>query len=193
MNRMSDNLKSLPEENIEKIKVSNAEIVVHGTKEKPYFEIKYFDLSDNETHIGYGSYNLDIVFGYLDKYFDIVEKDECGYDYPYNDLISRKSVKSSIEIIRECWSTSPFVSADDMKLYSEVFNVVLQEISDCQTAFDKKKVIEELVELRQREYNDSDEESETMDGEEIYDEGRSQGRFEAYHRAIEIVEKGGIE
>ena len=61
------------------------------------------------------------------------------------------------------------------------------------TAFDKEKVIKELVELRQMEYNDSDEESETIDGEEIYDEGRSQGRFEAYHRAIEIVEKGGIE
>lgn len=61
------------------------------------------------------------------------------------------------------------------------------------TVFDKEKVIEELVELRQREYNDSDEESETMDGEEIYDEGRSQGRFEAYHRTIGIVEKGGIE
>lgn len=61
------------------------------------------------------------------------------------------------------------------------------------TAFDKAKVIEELVELRQMEYNDYDEESETMDGEEIYDEGRSQGRFEAYHNAMKIVEKGGIE
>lgn len=61
------------------------------------------------------------------------------------------------------------------------------------TAFDKEKVIEELVELRQRECNDYDDEPETLDGEEIYDEGRSQGRFEAYHRAIEIVEKGGIE
>ena len=39
----------------------------------------------------------------------------------------------------------------------------------------------------------SDEEIEIIDGEEIYDEGRSQGRFEAYHRAIKIVEKGGIE
>ena len=61
------------------------------------------------------------------------------------------------------------------------------------TAFDKEKVIEELVELRQREYNESDEKTETIDGEEIYDEGRSQGRFEAYHTAIEIVKKGGIE
>ena len=61
------------------------------------------------------------------------------------------------------------------------------------TAFDKEKVIDELVELRQIEYNDSDEEPELLDGEEIYDKGRSKGRFEAYHRAIEIVEKGGIE
>ena len=68
-----------------------------------------------------------------------------------------------------------------------------ERIGRLNIAFDKEKVIEELVELRQKEYSDSDEESETIDGEEIYDEGRSQGRFEAYHRAIEIVEKGGIE
>ena len=182
MNRMSDNLKSLPEENIEKIKVSNAEIVVRGTKEKPYFEIKYFDLSDNETHIGYSSYNLDIVFGYLDKYFDIVEKDECGYDYPYNDLISRRAVKSSIETIRECWSISPFVSADDMKLYSKVFNVVLQEISDYQTAFDKKKVIEKLENLKDIPQDDSVAE---IVSTRIWNK--------AIEKAIKIVEKGGIE
>ena len=65
--------------NIEKIKVSNAEIVVHGTKEKPYFEIKYFDLSDNETHIGYSSYDLNIVFGYLEKYFEIAKVESSEY------------------------------------------------------------------------------------------------------------------
>ena len=109
-----------------------------------------------------------------------------------DDLISRRTIKSLIEMIRDCWAISPYVSANDMKLYSKVFNVVLNEISNCPTAFDKEKVIEELVELRQREYNNSDDELETLDGEEIYDEGRSQGRFETYHRAIEIVEKGGI-
>lgn len=67
------------------------------------------------------------------------------------------------------------------------------EVAQQPTAFDKEKVIEELVELRQKEYSDSDENLESIDGEEIYDEGRSQGRFEAYHNAIEIVEKGGIE
>ena len=73
---MSDDLirKESFLENIDKIKVSSAEIVVHGTKDKPYYEIEYFDLSDNEMHIGFSSYKLDIVFGYLEKYFEIVEK-----------------------------------------------------------------------------------------------------------------------
>lgn len=69
----------------------------------------------------------------------------------------------------------------------------IKMVNDQPISFDKEKVIEALVELRQREYKDSDEEPETIDGEEIYDEGRSQGKFEAYHRAIGIVEKGGIE
>lgn len=66
-------------------------------------------------------------------------------------------------------------------------------IDEQPTAFNKEKVIKKLVELKQKEYNDSDEEPELSDAEEIYDEGRSQGRFEAYQRAIEIVEKGGKE
>lgn len=73
---MSDDLisKEVLHQKIDKIRVSSAEIVVHGTKEKPYYEIKYFDLSDNETHIGYSSYNLDFVFEYLEKCFDIVKE-----------------------------------------------------------------------------------------------------------------------
>ena len=75
---MSDDLISEQalRQKIDKIKVSNAEIVVNGTKEKPYFEIKYFDLSDNEMHVGYSSYNLDTVFGYLEKYFEIANEKE---------------------------------------------------------------------------------------------------------------------
>ena len=85
------------------------------------------------------------------------------------------------------------IDADELTK-DRVENDPVRIAAECaQTAFDKEKVIEELVELRQREYNDSDEEIEIIDGEEIYDEGRSQGRFETYHRAIEIVEKGGIE
>lgn len=85
------------------------------------------------------------------------------------------------------------IDADEL-IKDRVENDPVRIAAECAlTAFDKEKVIEELVELRQKEYSDSDEEIEIIDGEEIYDEGRSQGRFEAYHRAIKIVEKGGIE
>lgn len=101
-----------------------------------------------------------------------------------DDLISREAV---LEILYDI-SNRNYGS-----LFGHGINKACDVIEHAKTAFDKEKVIEELVELRQKEYNDSDEDPELSDAEEIYDEGRSQGRFEAYHRAIEIVEKGGIE
>ena len=95
-----------------------------------------------------------------------------------NDLISRRTIKSLIEMIRDCWAISPYVSANDMKLYSKVFNVVLQEISDCPTAFDKEKVIDELKSAENY----------------LYVNGARITNFKFIHplTAIEIVEKGGI-
>ena len=59
-----------------KIKVISAEIVVHGTVERPYYEIKYYDL-DGKCHIGYSSYNLNYMFEWLEECFDIVTDKEC--------------------------------------------------------------------------------------------------------------------
>lgn len=92
-----------------------------------------------------------------------------------DDLIRRRTIKSLIGMIRDCWAISPYVSANDMKLYSNVFNIVLNEISNCPVAFDKEKVIEEL----QR----PDPIIRTFVGK----------KFTTIERAIEIVEKGGIE
>lgn len=98
------------------------------------------------------------------------------------DLISRKIIKAQVEAIRDCWAISPYVSVDDMKLYSEVINVVLQEISDCPTAFDKEKVIEQIK---------------VLSAGIILNTNISDDYAEGYVRAakdiIEIVEKGGIE
>lgn len=58
----------------EKIKVASAEIVVHGTLENPYYEIRYYDISDGKYHIGYSSYDLSIVFGWLKECFEIVQE-----------------------------------------------------------------------------------------------------------------------
>ena len=168
--------KEVLHQKIDKIKVSSVEIVVHGTKEKPYYEIEYFDLSDNETHMGYSSYKLDVVFGYLEKYFDIVEKDECEDDYPYNDLISRKAVIEAVD--RH--------TRDDGTLDDDI-SVILEEV---ETAFDKGKIIEELKSWEKASHDAGIQSTYAeLDNKAsgYYQESR------AYHRAIEIVEKGGIE
>lgn len=59
----------------EKVKAISPQIIVHGTLEKPYYEISYYDTSDNLWHIGYSSYNLQVVKEYLDSCFEIVNAD----------------------------------------------------------------------------------------------------------------------
>ena len=73
-----------------------------------------------------------------------------------NDLISRKAVIEAVDKH----------TREDGTLDEDI-SIILEEVK---TAFDKEKVTEELVELRQREYNDYDDEPETLDGEEIYDD-----------------------
>ena len=137
---MSDDLisrKAVIEENVDKVRVSSAEIVVHGTKENPYYEIEYFDLSDNEIHIGFSSCKLDIVFGYLEKYFDIVNeenKSDQVQDYHSDDLISRKAVLKELrEILNEPHNT----------MFLMGIGAAVTIIEHCETAFDKEKLIEE--------------------------------------------------
>lgn len=53
----------------------------------------------------------------------------------------------------------------------------------------------QLEELQKAEQNrpDNCDENGFGDGEQIYDDGRSQGRFEAFGEAIEIVKGGGVD
>ena len=71
-----DNFNKMSEtemnKNRTKISVKSAEIVVHGTIEKPYYEIKYLVIDENEYRIGYSSYDLKNVFVWLEEYFEIV-------------------------------------------------------------------------------------------------------------------------
>ena len=106
-----------------------------------------------------------------------------------DDLISRRTIKFLIETIRDCWAISPYVSANDMKLYLKVFIVVLTEISNCPTAFDKEKVIKELRE----ELNLSDAEKERCARENPLQFDSAKGYANGIANAIEIVEKGGLE
>ena len=49
--------------------------------------------------------------------------------------------------------------------------------------------MERLEELRMAEYDDSDEEPVYTDAEDIFDDGVSNGKFRAYHKAIEIIKE----
>jgi len=58
----------------EKIKVTSAEIIVTGTKDKPYFEIKYREVGKEDYSIGYSSYDLNNVFDWKEDCFEIVNQ-----------------------------------------------------------------------------------------------------------------------
>lgn len=55
-----------------KIKVSEIEIIVTG-KKKPYFEIKYREVGKRYYNIGFSSYDLDYVFDWKEKCFEVIK------------------------------------------------------------------------------------------------------------------------
>lgn len=59
-----------------KTKVTEAEIIVRGTVDKPYFEIKYHEVGKLYDNIGFGSYILENVFKWKDEYLEIVKEEE---------------------------------------------------------------------------------------------------------------------
>lgn len=57
----------------EKEKVTSAEIISRKTDGKPYYEIKYKKVGEDHYTVGYSSYYLDYVIGWLNNYFEF-----CG-------------------------------------------------------------------------------------------------------------------
>ena len=56
-----------------KIKTSEIMIIVGGSVDEPYYSIRYYDLSDDEWHVGFSSYFLSNVMDWKTLYFEIVE------------------------------------------------------------------------------------------------------------------------
>lgn len=56
-----------------KIKTHFAYVIVERYHGKPYYNILYFDPTDKDYHIGFGSFYLEYVFKWLDEEFEIVE------------------------------------------------------------------------------------------------------------------------
>lgn len=72
---------------------------------------------------------------------------------------------------------------------------ILEKIDAQPTAYDPDKVLEQLGKLKKAEQDRPDDcdEDGYGDGEQIYDDGRGHGRYEAFGKAIEIVEGGGVD
>lgn len=56
-----------------KIKTSEIMIIVGGSADEPCYSIRYYDLSDNEWHVGFSSYFLSNVMDWKNECFEIVE------------------------------------------------------------------------------------------------------------------------
>ena len=56
-----------------KIKTSEIMIIVGGSVDEPCYSIRYYDLSDNEWHVGFSSYWLPYVMDWKNQHFEIVE------------------------------------------------------------------------------------------------------------------------
>lgn len=61
------------EPSADKIKVTSLEVIVTGSKIKPYYEIKYKEVGTDNYNIGYSSYNLDFVLDWKEKCFELVK------------------------------------------------------------------------------------------------------------------------
>lgn len=58
-----------------KIKVTSAEIIVTGDRKKPYYEIKYLMVGNDEYTIGFGSYDFNLVADWYDTGFEFVTEE----------------------------------------------------------------------------------------------------------------------
>lgn len=74
--------KALPEKMPDEFVGINPEIIVTDTVYKPYFQIRYYDPKAKEGYIGFGSYCLENVFGWLKGYFGTTKAKVVDYDAP---------------------------------------------------------------------------------------------------------------
>lgn len=95
-------------------------------------------------------------------------------------------------LMRKCekWLKPKAPDEDVMVSLTNIAVSMLMEIEEQPTAFDVEKVIEEFENLREVELHMCDE---LVDGDANtqYNDGVSQGRYEAFFEAIEIVKRGG--
>lgn len=118
----------------EKVKVISKEIIVGGTPEKPYYEIKYLKAGESEYTIGYGSHDLDFVFNWYNNVFETVpgeltpaerieqlEKEKAELESVIKNQEKYESFKKSsddIALVMKAFVDSGFSRSEAMQLMS---------------------------------------------------------------------------
>lgn len=59
-----------------KLVVDDIEVIVRGIANKPYYEIKYREVGNDDYNIGFGSYDLNNVLKWKEEEFEVVSKKE---------------------------------------------------------------------------------------------------------------------
>lgn len=85
---------------MDKIKAIDPKIIVNRDVDRPYYSIEYYDTSDNQWHIGYGSYELKNVIEWLKTDFDVIEADVAPVRHGHWEQVDDTKCKcSECEII----------------------------------------------------------------------------------------------
>ena len=77
---MSETLTMANPIETEKIRTHHAKIVIECTTGKPYYSIEWYDPAKQEYFLGYSSYNIENVLGWLSECFEIVEATKTNED-----------------------------------------------------------------------------------------------------------------
>lgn len=89
-----------------KTKTSELMIVVGGSKDKPCYSIRYYDLSDNEWHVGFSSYCLQNVIDWKNECFEIV-----GDGKDSDKDVALKALLSALSEVSKYISKDKLISA----------------------------------------------------------------------------------
>ena len=124
-----------------KVKVEEAEIVVHGTADKPYFEIKYREVGKKDYNIGYSSYDIRNVFGWLESEFEVVGK---------SDDDTKRRILRSLLCVRTEMRSKNMLTVDVMITIVDVLIYLVGNgdiTNDCEVEKPKSKPRETLLVL----------------------------------------------
>lgn len=84
-----------------KLVVDDIEVVVRGVRNKPYYEIKYREVGNDDYNIGFGSYDLNNVLKWKEEEFEVVSEKEWKETKEVTNRMLLEHLKE-IEIAQGC-------------------------------------------------------------------------------------------